>query len=160
MSQKENLNQRMNQKHPIEDVITDTLKNIKDIIDIDTIVGTPIKTQCNNYVVPISQVTVGYLGGGGEYYDTKVKKVDHPFALGSGAGMTIKPIGFIVEEKGIIRYIQTTPQNGFENIVKIITDTAKSFKLKNQSFGNDSDMNNEQSFSNVNMNKNNSYEGE
>lgn len=134
MIKKDDLNQKMNQKHPIEDVITDTLKNIKNIIDIDTIVGTPIKTQSNNYVVPISQVTVGYLGGGGEYYDTKVKKVDHPFALGSGAGMTIKPIGFIVEENGIIRYIQTTSQNSMENVIKIITDTAKSFKFKNQNF--------------------------
>ncbi|MGN1227479.1 MAG: GerW family sporulation protein, partial [Christensenellales bacterium] len=80
----------------------------------------------------ISKVTVGYLGGGGEYYDTKVKKVDHPFALGSGAGMCIKPIGFIVEEKGIIRYIETESNNAFEKVVNIITDTAKSFKLKNK----------------------------
>lgn len=160
MNQKESINEKTNQKHPIEDVITDTLKNIKEIIDIDTIVGTPIKTNSNNYVVPISQITVGYLGGGGEYYDTKVKKVDHPFALGSGAGMTIKPIGFIVEENGIIRYIQTAPQNGFENIVKIIADTAKSFKLKHHSFSDVVEAGNEQTNNFENFTKSNCNEGE
>ena len=64
------------QKHPIEEVITDTLKNIKNIIEIDTIIGTPIKTENNNIVIPVSKVSVGYVGGGGEYYDTKIKKID------------------------------------------------------------------------------------
>lgn len=115
------------QKHPIEEVVTDTLKKLKEIIDIDTIVGTPMKTESNNIVIPISQIMVGYLGGGGEYYDIKVKKFDHPFALGSGAGMSVKPIGFIVEEKGIIRYIPTEINSPFENVVKVLTDTAKTF---------------------------------
>ncbi|MBQ8749034.1 MAG: sporulation protein YtfJ [Clostridia bacterium] len=125
------------QKHPIEDVITDTLKNIKDIIDIDTVVGSPVKTESNNTIIPISKVIVGYLGGGGEYYDTKVKKIDHPFALGSGAGMCIKPIGFLIEERGIVRYIETESNSGFEKVVSIITDTVKSFKLSNEEKLND-----------------------
>ena len=88
--------------------------------------------------MPISQVIVGYLGGGGEYYDTKVKKIDHPFALGSGAGMVIKPIGFIVEENGIVRYIQTSPQNGLESILNIATDALKS--IKSEKRNNNEDM--------------------
>lgn len=125
------------QKHPIEEVITDTLKNIKNIVDIDTIVGNPFRTESNNLVIPISKVTIGYLGGGGEYYDTKIKKIDHPFALGSGAGISIDPIGFIVEENGVIRYIDTGSKSSFDKVVNIITDTIKSFKLKNGDKGNE-----------------------
>lgn len=127
-----------NQKHPIEEVIADTLKNIKNIVEIDTIVGNPVKTENENIIIPISKVTIGYLGGGGEYYDTKVKKVDHPFALGSGAGMSISPIGFIVEENGVVRYIETEKIASFEKIVNIISDAIKSFKLgKNGDTNND-----------------------
>ena len=118
------------QKHPIEEVITDTLKNIKNIIEIDTIIGTPIKTENNNIVIPVSKVSVGYVGGGGEYYDTKIKKIDHPFALGSGAGMSIEPIGFLIEEKGIVRYVETGNQSNLYKFVNTLIDTLKSFKLK------------------------------
>ena len=118
------------QKHPIEEVITDTLKNIKNIIEIDTIIGTPIKTENNNIVIPVSKVSVGYVGGGGEYYDTKIKKIDHPFALGSGAGMSIEPIGFLFVVKGIVRYVETGNQSNLYKFVNTLMDTLKSFKLK------------------------------
>ena len=55
------------EKNKITNVIESTFKNLSNIIDVNTVIGKPIKTEDGEYVVPISKVTVGVLMGGGEY---------------------------------------------------------------------------------------------
>lgn len=111
-----------NCKHPIENIMSEALQNLKSIVDISTVVGDAIKTPNGATIVPISKVTLGYIGGGGEYVETKPKKADLPFASGSGAGLNVHPIGFLIEENNSIRYVQTNTTDSLNKIVNIVCD--------------------------------------
>lgn len=89
----ENLNQ----------IMDTTLDKIKSMVDANTIVGDPITNPAGITIVPISRVSFGFFSGGGEYNSKKEKKqqeadssCDLPFASGTGAGVTLQPIAFIV----------------------------------------------------------------
>ena len=124
-----------NCKHPIENIMSEALQNLKNIVDISTVVGDAIKTPNGTTIVPISKVTLGYIGGGGEYVETKPKRADLPFASGSGAGLNVQPIGFLIEENDEIRYVQTNTTDNLNRLINITCDLLKKIKdkgLKNE----------------------------
>ena len=51
--------------HPIETLMRTTMENLKDMIDVDTVVGSPVQTGDGLTVVPVSQVSFGFVAGGG-----------------------------------------------------------------------------------------------
>ena len=57
-------------RHPIEGIMTTTLESIRDMIDVNTVVGEPIATSDGSTVIPISRVSFGFVAGGGEYQCT------------------------------------------------------------------------------------------
>jgi len=124
-----------NCKHPIENIMSEALQNLKNIVDISTVVGDAIKTPNGTTIVPISKVTLGYIGGGGEYIETKPKKADLPFASGSGAGLNVQPIGFLIEENDEIRYVQTNTTDNLNKLIEITCDILK--KIKDKGFNNE-----------------------
>ncbi len=79
-------------KHPIENIMSTTLENIRDMIDVNTVVGEPIAAADGSTVIPISRVSFGFVAGGGEYGKAAVRpeegRGEHPFAGGTGAGVT------------------------------------------------------------------------
>lgn len=87
-------------KHPIENIMSTTLENIRDMIDVNTVVGEPIAAADGSTVIPISRVSFGFVAGGGEYGKAAVRpeegRGEHPFAGGTGAGVTVQPLGFLV----------------------------------------------------------------
>ena len=84
----------------INNVIETTLKNLNNIIDVDTVVGKPILTQDGTTIIPISKVSVGVLAGGGEYGKVSIfkKSDDLPYSAGNGAIVSIKPCGFLIND--------------------------------------------------------------
>ena len=58
---------RLQNENKINDAIVSTLKNLSNLVDVNTVIGKPIKNDNGEYVVPISKVTIGVLAGGGEY---------------------------------------------------------------------------------------------
>lgn len=124
-----------NCKHPIENIMSEALQNLKNIVDISTVVGDAIKTPNGTTIVPISKVTLGYIGGGGEYIETKPKRADLPFASGSGAGLNVQPIGFLIEENDEIRYVQTNTTDNLNKLIEITCDILK--KIKDKGFNNE-----------------------
>lgn len=124
-----------NCKHPIENIMSEALQNLKNIVDISTVVGDAIKTPNGTTIVPISKVTLGYIGGGGEYVETRQKKADLPFASGSGAGLNVQPIGFLIEENDEIRYVQTNTTDNLNRLINITSDILK--KIKDKGFNNE-----------------------
>ena len=94
-------------EHPIEGLMTTAMSSIQDMIDVNTIIGVPIETSNNIVIIPISKVSFGFAAGGSEFsgetideYSKKDKEEQIqyrlPFGGGSGAGVTINPIAFIV----------------------------------------------------------------
>lgn len=96
---------------------------MKSLVETDTIIGKKIITEQGDCVIPISKVIVGYVGGGGEYFDVKVKKNDKPFAMGCGAGAYVKPIGFLILSKdGASNFIKIDNQINIEKIAEYLKD--------------------------------------
>ena len=117
-----------NEKHPINAILEESLAKIKNIIDVDTVIGEQITTPDGMKIIPVTKVSVGFVAGGGEYSQNlpiKKQKKDYPFAGGSGTGFSITPIGFLIEKNDIIKFISTDNKSSFDNIVKILADLTK-----------------------------------
>jgi len=115
-------------KKPVENVLEETLKNLRTIIDVDCIVGDSISNG-DTTIIPISKVSVGFVSGGGEYDSKKKKKIPYyPFAGGSGGGCNLTPIGFLVINKEKVEFIKITPENNIEKVIDIVDNFFKSIK--------------------------------
>lgn len=110
------------ENHPIENLMKCTMENIKDMIDVNTIVGEPVVTGEGTTIVPISKVSFGFASGGSEFL-TKHNSSNNlgnpkvPFGGGSGAGVTVKPVGFLVIGKDSIRMLSVDADNTYDKIV-------------------------------------------
>ena len=86
----------------INDVLETAMKNLGGLIDVNTVVGSPIKTEEGDLVIPVSKVTFGILSGGGEYGKLNIfqKNSDLPYSAGNGAIVSVKPCGFLLKRSG------------------------------------------------------------
>lgn len=106
--------------HPIEGLMKTAMENIKEMVDVNTILGDPVETPDGSVIVPISRVVFGFAAGGSEFETVnggvKPKEKDrnqeasadidkHPFGGGSGAGITINPVAFLVVGKEQIKLL-------------------------------------------------------
>lgn len=80
--------------HQVEALLKVSLENIKEMIDVDTIVGNPIITP-EATIIPISKVKMGFLAGGSEIAQ-KQEKNENPFGGGTGGTVSITPVAFLV----------------------------------------------------------------
>ncbi|MCB2288443.1 GerW family sporulation protein [Clostridium sp. CS001] len=108
--------------HPIENLMRSTMESIKDMIDVNTIVGDPVSTADGTTIIPISRVCVGFASGGSEFNSTSCSDSDnkYPFGGGSGAGVTVKPVAFLVIKKDSIRLLSVDQQNTYDKIVDAV----------------------------------------
>ena len=82
------------QDQKINSVMQTALENIKDMIDVNTVVGEAVVAGNGSTVIPVSKVSFGFVAGGADY--GKAEDPRHPFAGGSGAGVSLQPVGFLV----------------------------------------------------------------
>lgn len=93
--------------HPIESLMRTAMENIKAMVDVNTVVGDPIETPAGQVIVPITRVTCGFAAGGSEYEAGQNGRggggggnsggpAELPFGGGSGAGVSVQPVGFLV----------------------------------------------------------------
>ena len=111
----------------INDLIDSSLENLDTLADVNTVIGKPIITASGFQVIPFSKVTMGNLSGGGEYGDVKiVKEIDAlPFAGGSGAVISMKPMGFLVDDGKSCHILRITDEpidNLIERAGEIVRD--------------------------------------
>ena len=111
----------------INELIDSSLENLDTLADVNTVIGKPIVTASGFQVIPFSKITMGNLSGGGEYGDVKiVKETDSlPFAGGSGAVISMKPMGFLIDDGKNCRILRITDEpidNLIERAGEIIHD--------------------------------------
>lgn len=107
--------------HPINSLMDTTMKKIKEMIDVNTIIGDPITTPDGTTVIPVSKVSYGFASGGSDLPTKKENK--DCFGGGSGAGVTINPIGFLVIAKGNVKLIPIEKYDGaVDRIVGMVPD--------------------------------------
>ncbi len=85
-----------------------TMEKIKEMVDVNTVIGDPIVTPDGSTVIPISRVSYGFASGGSDL-PSKAQPSSGLFGGGSGAGITITPIGFLTISHGNVRILQIEP---------------------------------------------------
>ena len=85
-------------EHPIHNLMKISMENIKQMVDVDTIVGNPVKTDQGETIIPVSKVSFGFAAGGSELEsEHKIGPNNQPpCGGGSGGGISITPIAFLV----------------------------------------------------------------
>lgn len=116
--------------HPIENLMKSTMESIKDMIDVNTVVGEPVTAYDGTVIIPISRVSFGFASGGTEFENIReVDKCDrHPFGGGSGAGISIKPVGFLVVRGESIRMLPVDHHSTYDKIVDTVPQIMDMFK--------------------------------
>jgi len=128
-------------KNRIEDVMTSAMQNLRTLIDVDIVVGKQIETSSSLIIIPLTKVTMGFVSGGGEYntdlHEMK-KEAQYPFSGGSGGGMSLKPIGFLVINEKQVELIKIESKSAIEKLIESVPEVAK-FISKNFSGKNKDD---------------------
>ena len=121
-------------ENKINEVISSAMKNLNGLIDVNTVVGKPIKATNNDYIIPISKVTFGILGGGGEYGKINVLKKDSkfPYSAGNGAIVSINPCGFLIKKVNGEYQILSISKNSYQTILDKTADIIKENFLQNE----------------------------
>jgi sporulation protein YtfJ len=113
----------------IRDLMSTAMKELNSIIDVNTVIGEPVKVDETTSVIPITKVTMGFMTGGGEYGKVKTIKSDNsaPFAGGSGAVLSLKPSGFLIERKSGVQLLSVA-DDAFSRIIESVDNFIKSYK--------------------------------
>lgn len=91
--------------HPIESLMQTSMQNIKEMVDVNTILGDPVQTALGSVIIPVSRVSFGFAAGGSQFNaaappakgnNDVANSSELPFGGGSGAGITINPVAFLV----------------------------------------------------------------
>ncbi len=109
------------QQHPIESLMGTSMESIREMVDVNTVIGDPVKTQDGSTIIPISKVSFGFVAGGGEYAFGNVQSAPNlPFAGGAGAGVTVHPMGFLVCTGSGVRMLRADCTSPAEKLVEMI----------------------------------------
>ena len=111
----------------LNEVMSQTISKIKELVDVNTVVGNPITTPDGTTLIPVSKVTFGFASGGTDGKD----KADKPsFGAGSGAGVSIVPIAFIVVSSGNTKmiYIDPPTNTSLDKAIDMVPDIIDKFK--------------------------------
>ncbi|ANY71868.1 sporulation protein YtfJ [Paenibacillus ihbetae] len=116
-------------EHPIQGLMQTAMENIKGMVDVNTIVGDPVNTPDGSVILPISKVAFGFAAGGSDYNieaggtrhsadGMHGHSSTHPFGGGSGGGVSIRPIAFLVVGKEGVHIVPLDNQTHlFERII-------------------------------------------
>ena len=120
-------------EHPIEGLMETAMNSIKDMIDVNTIIGDPIETTNGMVIIPISKVCFGFAAGGSEFKGETIdeyKKKDKeeevqyrlPFGGGSGAGISINPVAFVIVLKDSIKVLPINHSSAVDKLMDYVPD--------------------------------------
>ena len=98
------------------------LHKIRDMIDANTVVGTPVTTPDGTTIIPVSKISVGFGGGGSDFGS---QKGDNPFGGGAGGGVKVTPVAFLVVSNGNVRMLPVAQaaSTTADRLVEMIPDT-------------------------------------
>jgi sporulation protein YtfJ len=118
------------ENHPIENLMKTTMEGIRDMVDVNTIVGDAVESKDGSLIIPISKVSFGFASGGSEFSGGKkdLPSAQYPFGGGAGAGVSVKPVAFLVIKNDAIRLLPVDQENTYDKIVDSIPQIIDLFK--------------------------------
>ena len=102
-------------EHPIDGLMSSAMSNIKDMVDVNTVVGDPVIGEAGTLIIPLSKIGIGFVAGGAEY--TLEKSDLMPFGGGGGAGMSVTPCGFLVISNGNVSFLSAQQNDALDKIL-------------------------------------------
>ncbi len=120
-------------EHPIEGLMLTAMNSIRDMVDVNTIIGEPIETSNNIIIIPISKVGFGFASGGSEFstetineYNKKEKdeQISYklPFGGGSGAGVSLTPVAFLVIQGNNVKLLPINHSSAIDRLLDYVPD--------------------------------------
>ena len=119
--------------HPIEGLMLSAMSSIRDMVDVNTIIGEPIETSNNIIIIPISKVGFGFAAGGSEFKGETIDEYNKkdreeqiqyklPFGGGSGAGVSISPVAFLVVQGTCVKLLPVDHSSAIDKLLDYIPD--------------------------------------
>ena len=117
-------------QHPIESLMGTSMESIREMVDVNTVVGDPVQTQDGSTIIPISRVSFGFVAGGGEYAGGLPAPApgELPFAGGAGAGVSVHPVGFLVSSASGVRLLSASCASPMERLVELFPQALDSLR--------------------------------
>lgn len=114
-------------KHPIQGLMETSMQSIRDMVDVNTVLGDAIIAKDGSTVVPVSKVSFGFVAGGGEY-GAKELKEGYPFAGGAGAGVSLQPVGFLVCGDENVRMLPAQTKSPVDRLIELMPGLVEELK--------------------------------
>lgn len=107
-------------EHPILDLMATTIEKVKQMVDGETVIGSPIKVDDNVSIIPVSKISMGFASGGSDLPSKNPKEL---FGGGGGAGVNVTPVAFLIIENGKVRLLQLARDGEtIDRLVNMIPD--------------------------------------
>ena len=108
----------------LPNMLENTISKVREMVDVNSVIGDPITTADGVTIIPISKVSVGFAGGGSDYVSKHPNKHENPFGGGVGGAMNVTPIAFLVIKDGSVRVLPVAlPANTTaERVVELVPD--------------------------------------
>ena len=108
----------------LPNMLENTIAKIREMVDVNSVIGTPITTPDGVTIIPVSKVSVGFGGGGSDFSHKTPTSQELPFGGGVGGGVKVSPICFLVVKDGSVRMlpVASAPNTTSERIVEMIPD--------------------------------------
>ncbi len=112
----------MSEKLP--NMLETTIQKIREMVDVNSVIGQPINTPDGVTIIPVSRVSVGF-GGGGSDFATNKSGSGMPFGGGVGGGVKVTPMCFLIVKDGNVRMmsIPEPASSTADRIVEMVPDT-------------------------------------
>ena len=127
-------------QHPIDTMMQTTMENIRGMVDVNTVIGSPVTGAKGTTIIPISKVSFGFIAGGGEYTvdDHRSRSIameNYPFAGGTGAGVSVQPVGFLVVGDGTVKVLPAQSGSAMERIVELLPQLVEEYAQNGEKNG-------------------------
>ena len=108
----------------LPNMLDNTISKIREMVDVNSVIGTPITTPDGVTIIPVSKVSVGFGGGGSDFVSKNVNNQENPFGGGAGGGVKVTPICFLIVKDGAVRMMPVAaPANSTaDRIVEQVPD--------------------------------------
>jgi len=128
------------QQHPIDTMMHTTMEQIRSMVDVNTVIGSPVTGTKGTTIIPISRVSFGFIAGGGEYSadDHRSRTVppeSYPFAGGTGAGVSVQPVGFLVVGEDCVKVLPAQSNGAIERMVELLPQLMEEFSQNGEKHG-------------------------
>jgi len=112
----------LGENHPIEGLMETAMESLKAMVDVNTILGDPVETPDGHIIVPVSRVSFGFAAGGTEFETKNDDKSDGelPFGGGSGGGISLNPVAFLVVGNNQVRLLPVDNSAIYDRLLDMV----------------------------------------